>query len=49
VLAIRLDVDDVGLGEPLFGAGRTTRLLMIQHKEAVADVLFRIAEQFENR
>ncbi len=48
VLAIRLDVDATGLGAPLFGAGRTTRLLMIQHKEAVAAVLFGCAEQFGN-
>lgn len=45
VLGIRLDVDATSLGAPLFGAGRTTRLLMIQHKEAVAAVLFAIAEQ----
>ena len=48
VLAIRLDVDAAGLGTPLFGAGRTTRLLMIQHKEAVVAVLFGFAEQFGN-
>jgi hypothetical protein len=44
VLAIRLDVDATSLGAPLFGAGRTTRLLMIQHKEAVAAVLLAIEE-----
>jgi hypothetical protein len=44
VLAIRLDVDAAGLGAPLFGAGRATRLLMIKHKEAVAAVLFGLAE-----
>jgi len=48
VLAIRLDVDAARLGAPLFGAGRTTRLLMIQHKEAVAEVLFGFADQFGN-
>jgi hypothetical protein len=48
VLAIRLDVDAAALGAPLFGAGRLTRLLMIQHKEAVARVLFSFAEQFGN-
>lgn len=48
VLAIRLDVDAAGLGAPLFGVGRTTRLLMIQHKEAVAEVLFAVGEQFGN-
>jgi hypothetical protein len=45
VLGIRLDVDAAALGAPLFGAGRTTRLLMIQHKEAVAAVLFAIAQR----
>ena len=49
VLAIRMDVDAARLGAPLFGEGRTTRLLMIQHKEAVADVLFGFAEQFGNK
>ena len=48
VLAIRLDVDAAGLGAPLFGAGRLTRLLMIQHKESVAAVLFGFATQFGN-
>ena len=48
VLAIRLDVGAASLGAPLFGAGRTTRLLMIQHKEAVAAVLLGFAEQFGN-
>jgi hypothetical protein len=48
VLAVRLDVDAAGLGGPLFGAGRTTRLLMIQHKEAVAELLLGLAEQFGN-
>lgn len=46
VLAIRLDIDASGFGVPLFGAGHTTRLLMIQHKEAVAAVLLSFAEQF---
>jgi hypothetical protein len=48
VLAVRLDVDATGLGEPLYGAGSTARLLMIQHKKAVAEVLFRLAEQFQS-
>jgi len=48
VLAIRLKIDAAGLGTPLFGAGRETRLLMIQHKEAVATVLFGFAKQFGN-
>jgi hypothetical protein len=46
VLAIALDVDAAGLGEPLFGPGHTARLLMIQHKEAVAAALLSLADQF---
>jgi len=46
VLAVRLDVDGAGLGEPVFGAGRPARLLMVQHKEAVAELLFCLAAQF---
>ncbi len=47
VLAIRLNVDAPGLGEPLFGPGRLARLLMIQHKDAVAEVLVSLAGQFD--
>ena len=46
VLAVRLDVDAATLGAPLFGSDKTTRLLMIQHKEAVTAVLLGLAEQF---
>lgn len=49
VLAIRLDVNAANLGAPLFGTGHTTRLMMIQHKDAVAALLFCFAEQFGNR
>jgi len=45
-LAIRLDVDAGGLGSPLFGPESESRLLMIQHKDAVAEILFCLAEQF---
>ena len=43
VLAIRLEVDADTLGASLFGEGHTTRLVLIQHKEAVAEVLFAFA------
>jgi hypothetical protein len=33
------------VGASLFGAGRATPLLMIQHKEAVAAVLIAFADQ----
>lgn len=46
VLAVRLDVDAATLGAPLYGAGSNTRLLMIQHKVAVAAVLLDIAAQY---
>jgi len=48
VLAIGLDVDAATLGATLFGVGHPARLLMIQHKAAVAAVLFGVAEQFGN-
>jgi len=47
VLAIRLDVDAAGLGSPLFGEDQRARLIMIQHKEAVADMLLGLAEYLE--
>ena len=46
VLAIRLDVDATVLGTTLFGTESTARLIMIQHKDAVAAILFSLAEQF---
>jgi hypothetical protein len=45
-LALRLNVDAAGLGGLLFGEGNAARLLMVQHKEAVAEVLFALADQF---
>jgi hypothetical protein len=46
VLAVRLDAGAASLGAGLYGSGRTTRLVMIEHKEAVSEVLLSLAEQF---
>lgn len=46
VMAIRLTVDAGTLGAPLFGSGKTTRVLMLEHKAAVAAALLAIADQF---
>ena len=48
VLAVRLEVDEQGLGELLFGPGRVARLLMLEHKQAVGSVLLAMAGQWEN-
>ncbi len=47
VLAVRLEIDENGLGELLFGPGRVARLLMLEHKQAVGSVLLAIAGQWE--
>ena len=43
VLAIRLAADAETLGALLFGPGRRARLLMLEHKDAVAAVLLALA------
>ncbi|HPS93658.1 MAG TPA: hypothetical protein PK600_04270, partial [Deltaproteobacteria bacterium] len=43
ILAVRLDVDAATLGELLFGPGRLARLLMLEHKDAVTEVLLAMA------
>lgn len=40
VLALRVDADAAALGALLFGPDSLARLVLIEHKEAVADVLF---------
>ena len=44
VLAIKLDVDAVALARPLFGPDKATKLLLVEHKEAVAAILLKMAE-----
>ncbi|MCE5273515.1 MAG: hypothetical protein ABFD70_03225 [Syntrophaceae bacterium] len=43
ILAVRLDVNAATLGELLFGPGRLARLLMLEHKDAVTEVLLSMA------
>ncbi len=47
VLALRLELDEQGLGELLFGPQRVARLLMLEHKQAVSSVLLALASQWE--
>jgi hypothetical protein len=46
VLAVRLEIDEKGLGELLFGPGEVARLLMLEHKQAVSSVLLAMASQW---
>jgi len=46
VLAVRLETDEKGLGELLFGPHRVARLVMLEHKQAVASVLLAMAAQW---
>jgi hypothetical protein len=49
VLAVRLEIDENGLGELLFGPRRVARLLMLEHKQAVGSVLLAMAGQWEDK
>jgi hypothetical protein len=46
VLAVRLLMDENGLGELLFGPGQVARLLLLEHKQAVGSVLLALAAQW---
>jgi hypothetical protein len=46
VMALRLAVDERALGEALFGAGQVARLVLVDHKDAVAAVLKALAHQW---
>ena len=46
VVAVLLQVDAETLGGALFGEGRAARLLMVEHKAAVGDVLLALADQW---
>ena len=48
VLAVRFEIDENGLGELLFGPHCVTRLLMLEHKQAVSSVLLAMAAQWED-
>lgn len=43
VLALRLSVDERGLGQPIFGPDQVARLLLVEHKDAVSAVLLALA------
>lgn len=49
LFALRLDLDALTLGSLLYGPDRLTRLLLIEHKDAVAAVLLAVATQWERR
>lgn len=44
VMAVRLDVDAAALGELLFGPGHPVRLLMVEHKNAVCELLLAMVD-----
>ena len=46
VLALRLSVDESGLGQLLFGPDQVARLLLIEHKDAVSAVLLALAARW---
>jgi len=46
VIAVFLKTDAAALGGAVFGKGRAARLLMIEHKAAVGDVLLALADQW---
>lgn len=48
VLAVGLTVDAGALGEMLYGPDRIVRLLLVEHKEAVSDVLLAMAAKDES-
>jgi hypothetical protein len=45
VLAVRIAADAETLGSLLFGPGRRARLLMLEHKDAVASTLLALANE----
>ena len=46
VLALRLSADERALGQLLFGPDRVARLLMVEHKDAVSQILLALAAQW---
>jgi len=48
LFAIRLEIDEHELGELLYGPERVTRLVLLEHKSAVAAFLLAVAGQWEN-
>jgi hypothetical protein len=46
ILALRLCVDELALGEILFGRGRVARLILVSHKDAVSAILLALAARW---
>ncbi len=46
VLALRLSANELTLGELLFGPDQPARLLLLEHKDAVSEVLLALAAQW---
>lgn len=49
VLALRLNVDESGLGQLLFGPGQVARLVLVEHKDAVSAVLLALASEWSGK
>jgi hypothetical protein len=47
VVAVRLAIDAESLGALLFGPGRRARLVLVEHKDAVAALLLALAAQWD--
>jgi len=48
VLALRLSADEYALGQLLFGPDQVARLLLVEHKDAVSEVLLALAAQWNS-
>ena len=44
--AVRVEMDEYAMGELLYGSDRVARLVLLEHKNAVATVLLAIAQQW---
>ena len=47
--AVRLEMDEHELGELLYGSDRVARLVLLEHKNAVASFLLAVAQQLRTR
>ncbi|MCH2170268.1 hypothetical protein MK489_05760 [Myxococcota bacterium] len=47
VLALRLEMDEYSLGKKIFGADQRVRLLLVDHKDAVSEVLLALADHWK--
>lgn len=44
ILPIKIEIDSTQLGELFFGHGKTAKLMLLEHKKAVASALFSLVE-----